>query len=343
MDGLRVLVADNSSVYRKMFSRAITEVVKYSFVTCVADGTAALELVRHNDFDIIVIDAEIQGLQIMELLAEIKREMMQVFILVTARPLKANEALCIETLSAGASHYMIKPLYDSYEENLGAIETEILAIIDVLHKDAKSRKDTAASTKKKTERTGFNPEIVLVAASTGGPSALEAVIPKLKSNFPLPVIIVQHMPQHFTESLARNLDIKSGLKVKVAESGEPVSAGTVYIAPGGVHMMLHKKGKVYLDDSPPINGVRPAADVLFESIAENFSGDGVLCVILTGMGYDGKAGTALLKEAKKCYCLAQSEKTCVVYGMPRAVIDDGLADKVLDLEKIAREIERLCQ
>jgi len=325
-----------------MFTKAVTEEAEGAFVTCVADGAAALELVRLNDFDIIVIDVEIPDSNIFELIREIKREVPQVFLFLTARPLKANETLCLEALSAGATQYMVKPLYYSYEENLEVIKAEITSILDVISKEKEEKKSKTISTKKKTEKIGFDPEIVLIAASTGGPSALETVIPKLKKNFPLPILIVQHMPQHFTDSLASTLDKKSELKVKVAESGELIMAGTVYIAPGGVHMRFRKKGTVFLDDSPPINGVRPAADILFESVAEDFPGEGVLSVILTGMGYDGRTGLAQLKEKKKCYCLAQSENTCVVYGMPRAVVEDGLADMILDLDKIAHEIERLC-
>jgi two-component system chemotaxis response regulator CheB len=149
------------------------------------------------------------------------------------------------------------------------------------------------------------------------------------------------MPPSFIESLAQHLDNKSQLKVKVAEDHESVRAGTAYIAPGGVHTKLGSNYKIRLDDSPPLNGIRPAADVLFGSIAESFAELGVLVVILTGMGNDGEAGLTRLKEKLSCYCLAQSEKTCVVYGMPRAVAEAGLADAIVDLDKIPAEIESL--
>ena len=190
-------------------------------------------------------------------------------------------------------------------------------------------------------RNRFQPGIVLFAASTGGPIALESIIPKLIRDFPVPVLVVQHMLRQFTEALANNLNQKSMLKVKVAENRETVEAGTVYIAPGGKHMKLNSKNRIYFDESPPINGVRPAADILFESIAESFTGQGVLVVILTGMGRDGEKGLARLKEKQDCICIAQSEETCVVYGMPRAAVESGYADMVLDLDKIPHEIHSL--
>ena len=147
------------------------------------------------------------------------------------------------------------------------------------------------------------------------------------------------MPPHFIETLAGRLNSKSTLPVKVAEDGEKIKGGIVYLAPGGVHMRLNSENELYLDDSPPLNGVRPAADALFESIAEDFAGIRVLTIVLTGMGHDSLRGLIKLKDKKRCYCIAQSEKTCVVYGMPRVVVEEGLVDKILDLEKIAAEID----
>ena len=193
----------------------------------------------------------------------------------------------------------------------------------------------------KSNRDWFQPGIVLLATSTGGPMALERILPKLSGDFPVPILVIQHMLPQFIETLASSLNVKSMLRVKVAESRETIAAGTVYIAPGGVHMKLSVKNRIYFDQSPPINGVRPSADILFESVAESFTGQGVLVVILTGMGRDGENGLAKLKEKQECFCLAQSEKTCVVYGMPRAVIESGYADMILDLEKIPEEIESL--
>ena len=187
----------------------------------------------------------------------------------------------------------------------------------------------------------FQPELVLMASSTGGPLALESIIPQLSGDFPAPIIIVQHMLPLFIESLANSLDHKSLLKVIVPDNLETVQAGTVYIAPGGKHIRLDSKKRINFDVSPPINGIRPAADILFESVARSFTWRGVLVVILTGMGRDGTSGLAALKEKLDCFCIAQSEETCVVYGMPRAAVESGHADKISDLGNISEEIERL--
>ena len=185
----------------------------------------------------------------------------------------------------------------------------------------------------------FSPEIVLIAASTGGPAAFEALMPEIRRDFPVPILIVQHITAYFTEIFAQRLDQISRINVKLAEDGETVSAGTVYVAPSGKHMKLNSGNRICFEHSPLVVGVRPAADVLFESVADNFKGRRVLAVVLTGMGRDGKNGVAKLKEKKECFCIAQSERTCIVYGMPRAVAECGMADKIMDLNDIAPGIE----
>ncbi|MCL2440569.1 MAG: CheB methylesterase domain-containing protein [Treponema sp.] len=185
----------------------------------------------------------------------------------------------------------------------------------------------------------FRPEIILIAASTGGPTALEKILAKIHVDFPAPILIIQHNPAYFLQTLAKRLNRVCRLRVKIAENRETISAGTAYIAPDGLHLKISTKNRFFFDDSPPVNGIRPAADVLFESVADNFYGHDVLVIILTGMGNDGKEGLARLKEKKTCFCLVQSEKTCVIYGMPKAAADDGLADKILDLEDIPLEME----
>jgi len=246
-------------------------------------------------------------------------------------------------MAKGAADCMVKPIYNSYDENVEVIKSKLTEIFKVFYeKQAEKNVKTepmADKTAKKSGKEKFNPEIVLIAASTGGPFALENILSKLRGDLPVPVLIVQHMPAHFAETLAYNLNRKSPLKIKVAQNRENVEAGTVYIAPGGLHMTLDRKNRIYLDDSPPLHGVRPAADALFESVAEYFNGAGVLAVILTGMGNDGQTGLIGLKEKQACFCLAQSEKTCVVYGMPRAAAESGLVDRILDLDEIPGEIE----
>jgi len=347
MDEIKVLIADSSSVYKKMITQAVTEADKNASVSCVTDGDEVIGLVKQKNYDVIVIDAEISEPGLIKLINVILNKNPLVFILVMARPSAANNEMFHEALLKGATECMTKPIYDSYTENLNSIKRKMKYIVKRTTKKNHDENENQPEpelmeTGKTAERSTFRAEIVLIAASTGGPLALNNILPNLREDFPVPVMIVQHIPSYFTETLAHHLNNKSRIKVKIAENWETVTAGTVYLAPGGMHMILNTENKIELDDSPPISGLRPAADVLFESVAKSFSGSKVLAVILTGMGSDGKKGLASLKAKKDCYCLAQSEETCVVYGMPRCAVESGLADKVLDLDKISQEIKRLC-
>jgi len=346
MDEIRVLIADKSSVYTKMITRAVQEADKNTFVSCVVDGDEAIGLINTKNYDIIAIDAEVSGPGLIGLIKIILMKNPMAYILAMARPSAANSNLFQNALSNGATECMTKPIYDSYGENLDAIKRKMKDIIKTMWKNRGKNENIPEvellKIKRPLKKNAFFPEIVLIAASTGGPLALKDILPKLRECFPIPILVVQHIPSYFTETLVYHLDIKSHLKIKIAEDCETITAGTVYLAPGGMHMKLDAKNRIVLDDSPPINGLRPAADVLFESVAESFSGSRVLVVILTGMGSDGKKGLASLKAKRDCFCLAQSENTCVVYGMPRSAVESGFVDKVLDLDKIFREIESLC-
>jgi len=346
MNELEILIADYSLVYTKMFIRAVTEADKAASVSSVTNGDEALTLINHKNYDIIIIDAEIPGTGLIELIKTILLKNPMVYILAIARPSVSNNNLFREALSNGATECMTKPIYKSYGENFYAVKLKMRYILKKMKNNRSENiikpETVSVKTRKTVRKDAFHPEIVLIAASTGGPLALNSILPKLRDDFPVPVLVVQHIPSYFTETLAHHLNNKSGLKVKIAENREIVTAGTVYMAPGGVHMKLNAENKIKLDDSPPVNGLRPAADVLFESVAESFSGSKVLVVILTGMGNDGKKGLAGLKAKRDCFCLAQSEETCVVYGMPRSAVESGFADKILDLDKILHEIESLC-
>jgi two-component system chemotaxis response regulator CheB len=186
-------------------------------------------------------------------------------------------------------------------------------------------------------------EVVAIGVSTGGPNALKSVVPRLPRDLGVPILLVQHMPATFTKALAESLDRVSELTIKEAEEGETVKAGTVYVAPGGRHMVVRQEGQsnarrlvIGLNDDPPVNSCRPAADVLLQSLVKADAGR-VLAVIMTGMGSDGMAGVAAIKQ-RGGYCLSQSEDSCVVYGMPRAVDEARLSDERVPLEGLAARI-----
>ena len=181
--------------------------------------------------------------------------------------------------------------------------------------------------------------IVVIGSSTGGPQALQTVITGLPAHFPCPVVVVQHMPAGFTNALAGRLHGVSRVNVKEAQDGELLEPGCVYIAPGSYHLrILHESGvrRIALSDEPPVGNHRPAVNVMYDSVAP--LGRDVVAVILTGMGSDGREGMRKIKE-NGGYCIAQDEATCVVYGMPKSVIDAGLADEICPLPQIADAIE----
>lgn len=185
--------------------------------------------------------------------------------------------------------------------------------------------------------------IIAIACSTGGPQALHKLLPMLPADLGVPIVVLQHMPQGFTKSLAIRVNDISQLTVKEAEEGEILRPDVVYIAQGGNHFEVRgKAGKLFAHvyNGPPVNNLKPNADVMYESLIDVDVG-AVLCVVLTGMGSDGTKGIASLKAKKEVYCITQSEESCVVYGMPRAVDLSGLSDESLPLDKIASSINKI--
>lgn len=184
-------------------------------------------------------------------------------------------------------------------------------------------------------------KLIALACSTGGPQALHTFVPMLPESLSVPLVLVQHMPEGFTGSLAARLDQISAIKVKEAEDGEYFKPGVVYITPGGKHMKICEDGShaayCHLDDSPPVNSLKPCADVMYQSLAKT-SFDEIICVVLTGMGADGSEGIRYLNQYKKTYVISQEASTCVVYGMPKAVEQGGLSNEVVPLKSVANSI-----
>lgn len=186
-------------------------------------------------------------------------------------------------------------------------------------------------------------KIIALACSTGGPQALHTFVPMLPADLSVPLVLVQHMPEGFTASLAARLDQISAIHVKEAEDGEYFKPGWVYVTPGGKHMEIHEDGShaayCHLNDSPPVNSLKPCADVMYKSLQKS-SFDEIICVVLTGMGADGSEGIRNLNQYKKTYVISQEASTCVVYGMPKAVEQGGLANEVVPLKSVANSIVR---
>ena len=184
-------------------------------------------------------------------------------------------------------------------------------------------------------------KIVAIASSTGGPKALQELIPLLPPNLDAPVCLVQHMPAGFTAAMAERLNEVCPISCKEAAEGDILERGKLYLAAGGKHMKIGKRPGgshcIRYSDEPPREGVKPCANYMFESLIDS-AYDEVICVVLTGMGADGTEGIRALKESKRIYCITQDETSCIVYGMPKAVVKAGLSDQAMNLQSIAREI-----
>ena len=189
-------------------------------------------------------------------------------------------------------------------------------------------------------------KIIALACSTGGPQALHTFVPMLPANLSVPLVLVQHMPEGFTASLAERLNQISAIHVKEAVDGEFFKPGYVYVTPGGKHMEICEDGSraayCHLDDSPPVNSLKPCADVMYQSLASS-SFDEIICVVLTGMGADGSEGIKYLNQYKKTYVISQEASTCVVYGMPKAAFEKGAVCKQLPLTAIAMALEEIAR
>lgn len=185
--------------------------------------------------------------------------------------------------------------------------------------------------------------IVMIASSTGGPKSLQTVVPRLPGNLNAAVVVIQHMPAGFTNSLAQRLDSMGDITVKEAEDGERMKNSRVYIARGGRHLKVMgspgHRFNIKLSDEPPREGVRPCANYSFESLAE-CDLDKIVCVVMTGMGADGTAGIKKLRQNRDVYTIAQDKETSIIYGMPRMIVESGMADRILPLQDIAEEITR---
>jgi two-component system chemotaxis response regulator CheB len=258
----------------------------------------------------------------------------------------------IEALNLGAVDFIKKP--DKFKDTTGErFVEEFLRILEVVAqagdysptvtvtaRKAPSADKSQGSVSLRPSSRIIGEKIVAIASSTGGPKALHSVIPKLPRNLNAPVVLVQHMPPGFTKSLAERLDSLSDISVKEAEEGDILEKGIVYIAPGGKHMKLAKQGskvKIIFSDEPHREGVKPCANYMYESLCDTDYA-GVCCVVMTGMGMDGTEGIKNLEKKKKVHIISQDEKTCAVYGMPKAIAHTGLVNEVLPLDRIAEAI-----
>ena len=329
-------MVDDSALMRKLIPQILERDNMIQVVGTAMDGQFALKKIGDLRPDVVTLDLEMPRMDGMETLREIMKRYGLPVIIVSAHT-KAGAAATFRALSIGAFDFVAKPK-DALSAQLEDIAKELSTKIRVAAASGKIRPavaETAMPVQKTKLEHRIAEQAVAIGLSTGGPNALRYLLSQLPSEFPAAVLVVQHMPEGFTEPLARRLDETSALQVKEAQSGDLLLAGRVLICPGNRHIKIRRMplGNIaVLTDEAAVKGHRPSVDVLFRSLAQEFGPDGV-AVLMTGMGEDGADGMGEVK-AHGGTTIAQNEESCVVYGMPRAAIERGHASRVLPLESI---------
>jgi two-component system chemotaxis response regulator CheB len=366
---LRVLVVDDTIVYRKAISDIIEAIPGVELAGIAHNGKIALSKIKTLKPDILTLDIEMPQMNGIEVLAEIQRNHLGVGAIMLSTLTADGSDMTMRALELGAFDFILKPQSKNQTEGKKEIRAALEPIFKAFARSKlssslidRSGRRASAPISARTSPLGRTPagtqrplptqartttirrgksEIITIGISTGGPNALNQMLPRLPGDLGVPVLIVQHMPPVFTKSLATSLDKKCQLTVKEAENGENILPNVVYIAPGGKQMKLiagtdgqHRKIKI--TDDPPENSCKPSVDYLFRSVADYYVGR-TTAVIMTGMGSDGTKGLGILKN-KSAHIIGQNESSCVVYGMPKAPAELGYLDVIVPLNKIADEI-----
>lgn len=364
---LRILVVDDTIVYRKAISDIIEEIPGVELAGVAHNGKIALSKINILKPDILTLDIEMPQMNGIEVLEEIQRLRLPVGAIMVSTLTAEGSDMTMRALELGAFDFILKPQSKSQTEGKKEIRVALEPILraysrsrfssSLLNRTSRivppgatpSRRTIPGKTETTTLRTTparpsarrGKSEIIVIGISTGGPNALNQMLPKLPGDLGVPVLIVQHMPPVFTKSLAASLDKKCQLTVKEAENGENILPNVAYIAPGGKQMKLvagtdGQHRRIIITDDPPENSCRPSVDYLFRSVSDYYVGR-TTAVIMTGMGSDGTKGLEILKN-KSAFIIGQDEASCVVYGMPKAPAELGYLDVIAPLGKIADEI-----
>ncbi len=331
---ISVLVVDDSIVMRRIISDLLSKDEGIEVVGTARNGAEAIEKVRQLDPDVVTMDIEMPVMDGLTALQHIMAESPRPVVMLSSMD-KRQADITLKSLDLGAVDFISKTS-GSLSLDLERNSEDIVAKIKAAARAKIFPRNAPASLVQPAQMLTLRGDwIVVIGASTGGPKALPEVLSRLPANLPAAVLIVQHMPEGFTRSFAERLNWVSPLEVKEAEEGEEIHQGKVYLAQGNRHLLLDGR-RLHLDDGPKVNYVRPAIDVLMRSVAPIY-GPRTIGVVLTGMGADGAEGMRSIKQ-NGGKTVVQDEGTCVVYGMPKAVVEAHAADRVVPLEDIAQAI-----
>jgi len=340
MNSISVLVVDDSAVVRTALRRMFASVPEVGRVEVAANGAIGLTKIRSIKPDIIILDLEMPEVDGREVLQTLKEEGNTIPVLVFSSVSERSARSVLDAMNLGAADFISK----SFKGDLRTeAEERLIPLVLALATPTCEPAIPAPTAVSRPRKSAITSPIscVVIGASTGGPNALARVMTAFPADFEVPVLIVQHMPPVFTKQLAQRLDKCSNLTVREGSDGEAIAPGQAWLAPGGSHMVLHRAMndvRIEINSNPRVHSCRPAVDPLFQSAAEIY-GSHLLGSILTGMGSDGLEGCQAIK-ADGGRVLAQDRESSVVWGMPRFVTEEGLADGVLALEEIGPTIVR---
>jgi two-component system chemotaxis response regulator CheB len=343
---VRVLVIDDSALMRKLIPQIIERDGSIQVVGTAMDGEFGLKKIQELNPQVVTLDLELPRMDGMETLRQIMRRYKLPVIIVSSHTTEGASST-FKALALGAFDFVAKPR-DAASAQMEQIATELIGKIKVAAKaeprvKANVSLEPAKVNKVRSKRKAPPTKVVAIGISTGGPNALQYMLAQLPGDFPGSIVVVQHMPEGFTEMFARRLNECCSIEVKEAQSGDMLQAGRALICPGNRHIRVRRMplgDMVVLADDDRVNGHRPSADVLFKSVAQEYGANAV-GVIMTGMGEDGADGLGALKNAGSI-TIAQDEQSCVVFGMPKVAIEKGYAQRVVSLEIMANTILAQC-
>ena len=372
-----ILVVDDSALMRRVICDIINTDSNFQAKDTCKDGLEAYEKLKTTTYDGVVLDVNMPRMDGLQLLEKLQEDNIKANVIMVSTLTTKDAEVTILALERGAIDFVTKPtniseakgedfkkkLLDTMNAVLNSrllartsratarpVSTASPAGAKTATSSAKETLDGAASPAKanvtasfkRLKATGKN-KLIALASSTGGPKALQSVIPYLPENLDAPMVLVQHMPAGFTKSMADRLNEVSKINVKEAEDGDKLEKGWIYVAPGGKHMEVAKcpdgSHKIKLNNMPAIGGLRPCANITYDSLSKS-GFDEVVCVVLTGMGADGTNGILSLGHHKPIHVISQNAETCIVYGMPKAIEESGVVDEVVPLEKVAECITK---
>lgn len=342
-----ILVVDDSALMRRIICDIINSDENFQATDFCRDGLEAYERLKVKSYDGVVLDVNMPRMDGLQLLERLQKEGIKAKVVMVSTLTTKDAEVTILAMERGAIDFVTKPS-NVIEAKGEVFKKQLLSVLTAVYDTQVYKRNTPISPKLVTAVKHIKPvrtdkKLVALACSTGGPKALQSVIPYLPKNLDAPMVLVQHMPPGFTKSMADRLNELSEISVKEAQEGDILEKGHVYVAPGGKHMEVVKmrdgSHRIALNDMPPIGGLRPCANIMFDSLTKT-DYDEIICIVLTGMGADGTNGILSLNRKKPIHVIAQDAQTCVVYGMPRAIAEAGMVDEMVPLEQVAKTITK---